>query len=71
VDECKPLDTGPLYIDAARAAARAGDIRRARQLFARAPADRAPAAHFVAICLGEWRAADALDHLAVGPNPKP
>lgn len=56
------LDAAPLYLNAARDATRAGDIARARDLFARA--DNAPVAQFVSMCMEEWRAADALDHLA-------
>ena len=47
--------------DAARRAVRLGDAARARRLVARAGE---PLARFVALCLREWRAADALDQLA-------
>ena len=54
-----------MYINinaAARDAARARNIRRARKSFTRA--NEAPNAQLVSICPGEWRAADALDRLA-------
>ena len=71
------LDPAPLYADAAREAIRAGDVAKARELLSRAHDDdgsrddddddsrvAAARARFVAMCLREWRAADALDQLA-------
>ena len=73
------LDPAPLYADAAREAIRAGDVVKARELLSRAHDDDgsrddddddgdsrvvAVRARFVAMCLREWRAADALDQLA-------
>ena len=54
-------DAAPVYLDAARRAARRGDLGRAKALFRRV--EDAPASRFVAACLGEWRAAEALDEL--------
>ena len=71
------LDPAPLYADAAREAIRAGDVAKAKELLSRAHDDdgsrddddddsrvAAARARFVAMCLREWRAADALDQLA-------
>ena len=51
-----------LYAEAVEHAARVGDVARAARLASKA-APRAATALCVAACLGEWRAADALDHL--------
>ncbi|ACO65241.1 predicted protein [Micromonas commoda] len=66
------LDPAPLYADAAREAIRAGDVAKARELLSRAHDDDGSRddddsrvlSRFVAMCLREWRAADALDQLA-------
>ena len=59
-------DAAPVYLDAARRAARRGDLGRAKALFRRV--EDAPASRFVAACLGEWRAAEALDALRADAN---
>ena len=51
-----------LYAEAVERAASVGDVARAAALAPKA-APRAATALCVAACLGEWRAADALDHL--------
>ena len=68
------LDPAPLYADAAREAIRAGDVAKARELLSRAHDDDGSRrdddddsrvlSRLVAMCLREWRAADALDQLA-------
>ena len=59
------VDPAPLYLDAARDATRAGEVGKAKALFARAEDPGGPA-RFIAMCLREWRAADALDQLTDG-----
>ena len=51
-----------LYAEAVERAASVGDVARAARLAPKA-APKAATAMCVAACLGEWRAADALDHL--------
>jgi hypothetical protein len=51
-----------LYAEAVERAASVGDVSRAARLAPKA-APKAATAMCVAACLGEWRAADALDHL--------